>query len=381
MPNFQRWSRSPGLLQYRETVPPYSQDFDTDSRQFVYQGNSVRGRPSQLKPMPSNAYELNVQDFTCEVGWFYTYPSIPGRRVWNVGPALNRGATTGFSWTTADAKISASWDRLYNDALDRFVDSYRGGLDVSVDLAESKQTLKMLKVTDQVKDITTTFFKKHERFGVLRAPAKAWLTYTYGIRPLLGTIHGLAEEAIRVKINKVNRYKGRASEKIIPGSVNLNLYNGWHTNLNTDGEGKTSVTIGGYIASPEFDPGRLTSLNPLSITWELLPYSFVADWFYDLGGYLRGMETALLYDSQWRGGYVTKLWAFDGLLAHAYHGSNSYSEFDISYRGRIRNIFIQRQVLGAFPRPNLPTFGANLGSSRLLSAASLLASMLGGRKR
>lgn len=375
MPNFQKWNRNAGVLTYFDSAAGTT-FYDTDSRQKVYQGTTTSGKPPVGKPMPANPYELNIQDYGCDVHWSYSYPGPPSRTTVNHGPALPRGGTMGFSWDQLNPILESAWSRCYNAALDRFNDQYRGNLDISVDLAESKQTLKMFRVIEQVEDATRTFTK---RYGILKVPANAFLLYTYGIKPLLGTIYGLAEENLRHVINKVNHYKARGTEKIEPGTISLYLYNGWHNNLRTSGSGKASVTIGGNVCSPELDPGRFTSLNPLSIAWETMPLSFVYDWFYNLGGYLRAMETALLYDSQWRGGYVTHLWAFDGSISERYSGSNGYSSYTLDYKGKVKNIYIRRTPLGSYPRPLLPSFGAQLGSSRLLSAASLLAQLLGRR--
>lgn len=375
MASFVKWNRSPGTLTYFDSAAGTTL-YDTDSRQKVYQGTTTTGKPPVGKPMPSNPYELNIQDYGCDVHWSYSYPGPPSKSIITYGPALPRGSTMGFSWEQLNPILNDAWARCYNGALERFNDQYRGNLDISIDLAESRQTIKMLRVVDQVEDLTKTFFK---RWGPLKAPANAWLLYTYGIKPLASTIFGLAEENIRVIVNKVGHYKARNSEMLEPGPISLYLFNGWHNNLRTTGTGKASVTIGGNVCSPEVDPGRFSSLNPASIAWELMPYSFVVDWFFNLGSYLRSMETALLYDSQWRGGYVTRLWAYEGSIDHRYSGSNSYSSYTIQYGGKLKNVYIQRSILGSYPKPLLPSFGAELGSSRLLSAASLLAQFLGRR--
>lgn len=43
-------------------------------------------------------------------------------------------------------------------------------------------------------------------------------------------------------------------------------------------------------------PGRFGLLNPLSVAWELMPLSFVADWFLPIGSYLSGFDANLRFD-------------------------------------------------------------------------------------
>jgi hypothetical protein len=373
---FQRWSNQNGTAVYFDSAAGTT-FYPSDARTKVYQGTTTTGKPPSGKPMPPNDYDLNIQDYSLYANWNYSYPGPPSKVITVRGPCLPYNGRQGWSWVDLNPRLDAAWSDCYNQALDKLVDDYRGNLDISIDLAESRQTIKMFKVTDQVLDFTSTFVR---RFGVVKVLSNAWLQYTYGVKPLLSTIHGLADENLRVIINKVNRYKARRSMQIPGGPINLQLFNGGgHPNFTTTGTGKASVTIGTFLCSPEVDPGRLSSLNPASIAWELMPYSFVVDWFYNLGGYLRNMETALLYDSQFRGGYVTKLWAYDGSVVWRDSGSNFYSSWTNSVTGHLKNTTIIRRKLHSFPRPELPSFGAKLGSSRLISASALLGQMLGRR--
>jgi hypothetical protein len=129
-----------------------------------------------------------------------------------------------------------------------------------------------------------------------------------------------------------------------------------------------------------FDAGLLnqdkkdiyTSLNPASIAYELIPYSFVVDWFVNIGGYLRSLETALLNQTAFIGGYSSELLAYDckfnargrssTILREAF-GTVSYSRFD-------------RTLINSYPLPRYPKFEIGLGSSQMLSAAALFAQFL-----
>ena len=124
---------------------------------------------------------------------------------------------------------------------------------------------------------------------------------------------------------------------------------------------------------------RWTSLNPVSIAWELTPYSFVVDWFYDLGGYLRNLETGLLYNTRFKSGYKSELYLWESDEIAPMGGTHAVG--DNSWRiqackQRTRRVQFYRTKLTSYPLPHLPRLDAKLGSSRLLSAASLLTQKL-----
>jgi hypothetical protein len=260
-------------------------------------------------------------------------------------------------------------------ALDKLNEKVRGSLDVSIDLAEAHKTAKMLKVTDTVTDLVKTAVSR--KLGVLKALGNAWLLNTYGIQPLMQTVYGLAEENLRTVINRTEHLRVRASGKFLPTICNVPAVVGSvdFPVLNPGSELKTSVTYGLDLRTDQFDLARFSSLNPLSIAWELTPYSFVADWFYDIGGYLRNLETACLYANKFRSGYRTTLVAGHvrfGLFQTG-GGAEPYSS---KWDGDLQMIDINRRLLTSYPAPRLPSLRAQLGSSRLLSAAALMAQHL-----
>lgn len=334
-------------------------------RQTGYTGK----RPK--KPMPPHDYMFVYEDIRMSTD--YDYIDMSDNHLIGRGPCLapntNNGITLNPSFDSLDATLSA-------DALSKLNDKTRGDLDISVDLAEAHKTAKMLNFTQKVVDYTKMFTRK---FALLKPAANAWLEYTYGVKPLLRTLYGAADENLRVVINKTQSFTARASGVFVPTSIPINTIWGVITFPVVSSNLKRSWTYGVNIATDQFDLARWSSLNPASIAWELQPYSFVVDWFFNVGGYLRNMETYLLYNNKFRSGYRTILTTGDLNFEKRTTSLPNYKYVNDHNYGYARLVIIQRSVLNSYPVPSLPSLRARLGSSRLLSAASLLAQMLGRR--
>jgi hypothetical protein len=134
------------------------------------------------------------------------------------------------------------------------------------------------------------------------------------------------------------------------------------------------------IRSEDFDASRWSSLNPISIAWEVMPYSFVIDWFVNIGGTLRNLETALLERrSKFVNGYWTHLDVVDARYVTPFtrYSAGGGDNWEVDPRTRNwKRIRFERNLLSSYPFPMVPSFRAELGTERLLSAASLLANFL-----
>jgi hypothetical protein len=111
--------------------------------------------------------------------------------------------------------------------------------------------------------------------------------------------------------------------------------------------------------------------NPLLLAWELVPYSFVVDWFLPIGNYLESLDATngLTFES----GYVTVLEKTVGTIFHDANTSQSGTRFYYANEMEsYNNIRCQRTVLGSFPQMPYPTFKNPLSSSHVASALALL---------
>ena len=274
-------------------------------------------------------------------------------------------------------------DQAYNTALGRLNEKVRGGLDISVAVAESHQTMKMVKAIGKVERYITGIGP--------RRWANEWLAFKYGWLPLVSDVHAAAEELINVS-RAMSKFKARAHVRTTPelrltsqAEVDIsgvsNYTQGPVTSVHK-GEAFSAVALEIVLDLPSalHNKARWSSLNPVAIGWELVPYSFVVDWFIDIGSFLRDLETYWLFNDIFRGGYKSSLYRCQ--LA----GTCGYSEFFVAnYFTRVKAIAAKRDhrktqfdrvLLSNYPGPNLPRVNTDLSSGRLITAAALLAQRL-----
>lgn len=261
----------------------------------------------------------------------------------------------------------------YNQAVARLNDQVRGNLDISVAMAESSSTVRMIRSL-------TRWRRWFSGFGPKRW-ANEWLEYTYGWVPLLGDIYNACEEMQRTNDNKLWFEASGKSDLTIGGKVDYNIEGRpFKVQPRLGPSSKCGVRLKVKMTVPRSneDIARWTSLNPLSIAWELLPYSFVVDWFYDIGGYMRDLETSCRYNSAFAGGFRSNLVAYRVIMEGSYSAVLANSYFDVgSFKLSHKYVQMTRSLLTSYPSPRPPVINTDLSWRRLVSAAALLSQQLG----
>lgn len=193
--------------------------------------------------------------------------------------------------------------------------------------------------------------------------ADLWLEYYFGWKPLIQDVYNGAA-TLSEPWSVEHDAKGRA--KTIS----------WHEQkalpiVHRTRAVVTRIRMGGRVqcVNPNVALATRCGLtNPLEIAWELIPFSFVVDWFARVGDFIgslnpwAGFQWVFTYTTYTSRGPFTESWpsSFDGV-------------------NKLDSTFVERRLGLAKPLPNLEIL-TNLGNSqeRALTAVSLVLQVLSG---
>jgi hypothetical protein len=204
-----------------------------------------------------------------------------------------------------DAEISAAISVAATQAWEKSAGHLAGVLQ---DVAEMRQTLSMFTrplssiqpLLRSMNKSKTGFLKKGVEVGnaSFSSARNLWLQYRYGIRPLVSSVQGIL---------KALEKTGGKSRETFRGSYSLNRsgsspgsFTAWdltcqYADDSTDlVEIRTGLIMEGGASLPQKLGVDASGL--LTLPWELVPFSFVADWFLNVGSFLGALVPALSKD-------------------------------------------------------------------------------------
>ncbi len=209
-----------------------------------------------------------------------------------------------------------------------------------------------------------------------------WLELQYGWKPLLSDVYG-ASDALARRHNSdwIITAKAMQSER-----VNIK---GKPIGGNREGAsyGSASGAIGVFVridAVPQNDLLRsfasLGITNPLLIGWELVPFSFVVDWFLPVGSYLDSLDAMLGFGPQWYSSSELRRCRWDvSPRAVVYGTAGLINEYSGNYSGYKEEIRLVRTAGTTVPLPSLPYTKDPRSLGHMANGLSLLAQVFGGR--
>lgn len=284
------------------------------------------------------------------------------------------------SWPNMDTEITEAKTKCLNELVIR-------SQQLGASLAESRQTWRMFVSNARI--LTRALYAaKRGVWGQIpsilgmskrdvlsgKFPANRWLEYQYGWKPLIQDIHEgqqkIHDEFTKGTILRVSRTVNRIGD---------------HPDFQ-DGDGTVSIrskhgikcTIVARIDVPglaEINSWGL--INPLSIAWELVPFSFVVDWFIPIGNTLSAMTAGL------------GLTFIEGYFSERHRSTVTWRGFDrrqgsdyvVDRKGgfiEMENWSFSRHPLAAMPTPGLylgdpfMTKKGDLKIQRILNGIALL---------
>lgn len=177
-------------------------------------------------------------------------------------------------------------DDLVSQTQASVVEKTLGRYDALTELAEGKDTLKMVlgilkSCVNPLKSLRSLYaeIRKHGT----KVPTDLALQYEYGVRPLIGSINQI-NDLLKKHDQLLEKFKSSRTQRVefappddADGSY---CYRLGYENVRVR---SSSVIYWDNKFDKVIDK---IQLNPLQTAWELFPYSFVVDWFIDIGGWL-----------------------------------------------------------------------------------------------
>jgi len=293
-------------------------------------------------------------------------------------------------------------DRLRANAANKLLSKIKNGsINVAVTAAEYRQTARTVgnaatRVASAIRHLKrgnigqaaeavggiagrrqTSRFNKQYAKDVEKAVASGWLELQYGWKPILNDVYG-ACDALARRNNRTANIRTTHKERYIQplgGSKRTTSNSGKLINETwVEGERLTEVSISCTYHRPSGGIKQLSELgitNPAEVVWELIPYSFVVDWFLPIGSWLSTFDATL--GLTFRSGYRTEFTKKDILIYTSQRGVDQYgAEQDMFKRSRETYINCQRFVLSTFPSPVVPRFKDPSSLSHLATGMALL---------
>lgn len=172
----------------------------------------------------------------------------------------------------------------------------RGDANNWENLAEAGKTLDLLKHP------FASWFKFEKKARIATAglsAANAWLAYRYGVKPLISSVDATLK-SLEKRLTKPSRTTTRASG-VITRRIDdvIETTNQWHGEAKFIVARQRTETVN--VRAVSIDETILDSLTAyglstkdlLTLPWELVPWSFVVDWFLNVGDFLGAMTQYL----------------------------------------------------------------------------------------
>jgi len=202
-----------------------------------------------------------------------------------------------------------------NRAIRKFLDnakSVRSSFEAGQDLGEIKQTIEsLIHPMNSLKQLTLNYFtklkkakvKNKDRISLHKALSDSYLEYRFGWRPLaLDLADAFAGLTSRRRMSSTAPCQGSATgseatdhhSDVNCSSVNcdapapLNSYSYTIYSCRIKGAIRLNLDSNGNIPIPQLL--QLSTLNDFAVTaWDLLPYSFVVDYFTNIGDVINAL--------------------------------------------------------------------------------------------
>lgn len=245
-----------------------------------------------------------------------------------------------------DAGLYGQWcspsDRLkqglYNNAYARMREKVQNASTLGTTIAEGRSSLELiaqrgnslLKAFKKLKRGDPRGFayelsvpqhhRRNGKFSTKHWLSGHWLEYWLGVAPTIADIEKSVEvlgrdhtRGTRVKTAAFESYSYKS------GALAKHI---WPPYIRAECKAMEGIYVQVRVNNPNtYLAAQLGLLNPVAIAWELVPLSFVANWFYDVGSFLNSMDTfygltiedgGTFSKYEYRGNEIADTWNSDG---------------------------------------------------------------------
>jgi hypothetical protein len=217
--------------------------------------------------------------------------------------------------------------------------------------------------------------KARQHLSFSKTLAQNWLELQYGWKPLLNDVSGSIRSVKAFALNDrtVKLVRGSSSER---STASFNVTKSGAV----VGHGQTTTrSVTRFVLRYKLND-RLKAFaaqtgftNPLNLAWEILPFSFVVDWFVPIGPYLE-MLTAFDGLTFWDGARTqfTRQWVSAEVN---FNGRNPpVTGCDLRMGGSYSRMYIltDRVKLTTFPSPKIPVFKNPISVTHAANALALM---------
>lgn len=279
------------------TTPPLK------ARQFIgYQHYFGGGKPVKPGQCRSNFYQVPPLSLDCQSqGEMVNYESY-------TNPTMIPVSKTDLESILSDVSMFLDRSEPNGTLITKVVSEANSAtFDVATEIGELPETIKMI-VNGVKQGILLVLRAKKEikqqlsSGSVVKDAASLWMAYRYGLMPIVYSINdGL--DLLEMEVKKFQTFRGRFDEPVLDFSAR-----GYSCISRPDVEHRCFLKYG-YDIEALVHQGL--KLNLASTAWELIPLSFVFDWFFQVGDFLTAKFTpgavdqiGCMYSYRVKGAYV-----------------------------------------------------------------------------
>lgn len=339
-----------------------------------------------VRQVGTNSYGIVANNWTIHTGSIGTGGAFNG---------LNHFDGSGMSEATANSPLNSS------AALVAARNKLKASkVNLGVAYAERKKTARMIgdnasRIALAVRETRNGNFRNAARaLGITHDVGRPrgsnwtdhWLQLQYGAKPFMSDVYGSCDALakrersdwrVTTKAQRKDTFKSEFRSTIPGTSYPTGAYDAYHCVA----ERKRGVFVR-IDAIPDNDlTMSLASLgvtNPLLVAWELVPYSFVLDWFIPVGAWLNSIDATLGYTSMYTSTtfHNETLWEDRG-VSRTFPSKFAYVKNN--WYGSKRLLRVSRSASSGVPLPSLPRFKDPRSLGHMANGLSLLASAFGRR--